>query len=256
MRWLVLAEDCLGNWRPAGRGGEASQASTPPVTATNVLGRLTKATAPTSLVTSSYDPYGRINAEVFTDRTTGSSNIYVEKHDYHGDGSASALHLLLPDTNNFADERVDYTYDSAGRARSAAYTLGTSTQNLFSAPGTTDIDVLGRVRQATYASATFDATFAVGALTAGVLLRKRWLVALAPVAEVHELAGVIAKPRLPGVAAVVDRDDRVRPVAGLRHRCRRGRPGGRGATTHPDSQRSSTKPSARSAHQRLMLSYS
>ena len=114
----------------------------------------------------SYDPFGRVNAEVFTDRTVGSNNIYVEKHDYHGDGSPTALHLLLPDSTNFMDEQVDYTYDSAGRARTADYTANGNVQHLFSARVGANgdmffnLDVFGRVRHATYASATYDATYA------------------------------------------------------------------------------------------------
>ena len=133
--------------------------TTPPVTAANVLGRLAKATAPTSSVSFSYDAFGRVNAQVFTDRTATSSNVYVQKHDYHGDGSLQTLHLLLPD-NAFKDEKTDYTYDSAGRTRSVTYNNGTS-HNLFAASGSTDIyDVFGRIRKAQYAAATYTATYA------------------------------------------------------------------------------------------------
>ena len=69
----------------------------------------------------SYDAFGRINAQVFTDRTTTSANVYVEKHTFHGDGSLQALDLLLPDTTPVKDERVEYSYDSAGRPRSVKY---------------------------------------------------------------------------------------------------------------------------------------
>ena len=41
--------------------------ATPPVTATNVKGRLAQATWPTSTVSFSYDAFGRVNAQVFTD---------------------------------------------------------------------------------------------------------------------------------------------------------------------------------------------
>lgn len=133
--------------------------TTPPVTATNVLGRLTKATSSTSSTSFSYDPQGRISAQVFTDLTTTTANIYVEKDAYHGDGSASALDLLLPDTN-YADEHVDYTYDSAGRARSAVYSAGTTSQALFTTSSSTDIDVFGRGRHALYGLSAFDAVYA------------------------------------------------------------------------------------------------
>lgn len=134
--------------------------ATPPVTATNVRGRLTKATAPTSSVSFSYDAFGRINAQVFTDRTTTSANVYVEKHTFQSDGSLQALDLLLPDTTPAKGERVDYSYDSAGRTRSAKYSDGTINMDLFTATGGTDIDVFGRVRQAKYGLATYTANYA------------------------------------------------------------------------------------------------
>ena len=133
--------------------------ATPPVTATNVLGRLAKATAPTSAVSFSYDAFGRVNAQVFTDRTVPANNVYVQQHDYHGDGSLHTLHLLLPD-NAFKDERVDYTYDSAGRTRAVTYHDGTA-QSLFAASGSSDMyDVFGRLRKAQYAETTYTATYA------------------------------------------------------------------------------------------------
>ena len=110
---------------------QAVNITTPPVTATNVLGRLAKATSPTSSVSFSYDAFGRINAQVFTDRTTTSANVYVEKHTFHGDGSLQALDLLLPDTTPAKDERIDYSYDSAGRTRSVKYSDGTINMDLF-----------------------------------------------------------------------------------------------------------------------------
>jgi RHS repeat-associated protein len=119
---------------------------TPPVTATNMLGRLAKATAPTSSVSFSYDAFGQVNAQVFTDRTATSNNVYVEKHDYHGDGSLQALHLLLPDTA-FKDEKVDYIYDSAGRTRSVKYADGTGSSALPLLNFDT-IDPFGHIRQA------------------------------------------------------------------------------------------------------------
>jgi RHS repeat-associated protein len=133
--------------------------TTPSVIATNVIGRLAKATSPTSSTSFSYDPFGRINAAVFTDRTVAANNVYVERHDWHGDGSAQALHLLLPD-NAFQDERVDYVYDSAGRIRTVTYSVGTTHMNVFTATGSTDVDVFGRMRQAKYGSATYTASYA------------------------------------------------------------------------------------------------
>jgi len=132
--------------------------TTPAVTATNVLGRLASATSPTSSVAMSYDALGRANAQVFTDRTVSSSNTYVQKMDLHTDGSPQTLHLLLPD-NAFKDEKVDYTFDSAGRTRSVTYNDGTN-QSLFTTAGSTDIDVFGRIRTAQYGAATFTASYA------------------------------------------------------------------------------------------------
>jgi RHS repeat-associated protein len=133
--------------------------ATPPLTATNVLGRLARATSPTSTVSFSYDPFGRVNAQVFTDTTVTPNKNYVEQHDIHGDGSEQALHLLLAD-NAFKDERIDYDYDTAGRTKSVKYNDGTN-QDLFTASGGTAIyDVFGRITTAQYGLATFNATYA------------------------------------------------------------------------------------------------
>ena len=85
---------------------QAINSTAPPVIATNVLGRLAKATSPTSSVSFSYDAFGRNNAKVFIDRTTTSPNVYLEKHTFHGDGSMQFLDLLLPDTTPDKDEHV------------------------------------------------------------------------------------------------------------------------------------------------------
>src|SRR6185503_18673107 len=103
-------------------------------------GRLAKATSPTGLATFSYDAFGRINARVFRDT---QNRFYVEKHTLHADGTAAALDLFLPDTG-YADEHVDYTFDSAARGRSVTYQNGSS-QSLFDA---SIIDALGRIREA------------------------------------------------------------------------------------------------------------
>lgn len=122
----------------------------------NVLGRLASASWPAARASFSYDAFGRLNARGFDNR---HGNTFIEKHTYHGDGSPSALDLLLPD-NGFKDERVDYTYDSAGRPRSVTYRDGTTSQALFSAPGAADIDGFGRIRRADYGPATFTASYA------------------------------------------------------------------------------------------------
>ncbi|WP_338869532.1 RHS repeat-associated core domain-containing protein [Myxococcus stipitatus] len=138
---------------------QAFNNTTPQVTATNVLGRLAKATARTSSVFFSYDGLGRVNTQVFSDTTVSPVKVYVQKNQLHGDGSLQALHLLLPD-RNFADERVDYGYDSAARPRAVTYTDGATSQSLFKAPMNGDVDVFGRVRQANFGLATFNAVFA------------------------------------------------------------------------------------------------
>ncbi len=134
--------------------------TTPPVTATNVIGRLASASWPTGAASFSYDGFGRVNTKVFTDTTVTPNKVYVETHDIHDDGSEKTLHLLLPD-NGFKDEMVDYSYDTAGRIKSALYNDGVSPQSLFAASGTNPIyDVFGRINNAQYGLAQFNANFA------------------------------------------------------------------------------------------------
>jgi RHS repeat-associated protein len=135
------------------------QVATPPVRTTHVLGRLAKATFPTGSVAFGYDALGQVDQQVFTDTTVGPPVHYVQEHAYHGDGSLAALELRLPDTA-FRTERVDYRYDSAGRIRSVDYVDGATRQSLFSATGSGDVDVLGRVRRARYGLATYTASYA------------------------------------------------------------------------------------------------
>jgi RHS repeat-associated core domain len=133
---------------------------TPPVTATHTAGRLAAASWPTGTVSFSYDVFGRTKAKVFTDTTVTPNKIYVESHDVHDDGSEKTLHLLLPD-NAFRDEKVDYAYDTAGRVNSAVYNDSVSSQALFAASGSTPIyDIFGRINNAQYGLARYNATFA------------------------------------------------------------------------------------------------
>jgi RHS repeat-associated protein len=125
----------------------------PQVTATNTRGRLAQATWPTGSVTFSYDGMGRANAQVFTDVQGG---IYVEKHTLHADGSPLSVDLFLPDTA-FANERIDYTYDSAGRGKQVIYVNATTNQQLFQA---SNIDPFGRLRQAQYSATSYSASYA------------------------------------------------------------------------------------------------
>lgn len=126
---------------------------TPHLNPTNVLGRLAQASAPTGTTSFSYDAFGRVNGQVFTDTTGG---IYVEQHTTHADGSPASLDLLLPDTG-FADEHVDYAYDSAGRGTSVLYSNGSETFDLFEA---STIDPLGRLRQAQFGLTSYSASYA------------------------------------------------------------------------------------------------
>lgn len=125
----------------------------PQLDPTNVLGRLAQASAPTGTTSFSYDAFGRVNGQVFTDSVGG---IYIEQHATHADGSPASLDLLLPDTG-FADEHVDYAYDSAGRGKSVRYSSGSETVDLFEA---STIDPLGRLRQAQFGLTSYAASYA------------------------------------------------------------------------------------------------
>lgn len=137
--------------------------ATPPVTATNMLGRLATASWPTGTASFSYDSLGRVNAKVFTDTTVTPNKVYIEQHEVHDDGSENKLHLLLPDTG-FNNETVTYDYDTAGRIKSALYNDGDTpptTQSLFAANGSNAIyDDIGRITGAQYGLTTFNATYA------------------------------------------------------------------------------------------------
>ena len=126
----------------------------PQVTPTNMLGRLAQASSPTGAVAFSYDALGAINARVFTEP---QGNMYVEKHTWRADGSPSALDLYLPDTA-YAQEHVEYKYDSAGRSSTVKYSA-TDNQDLFAA---STIDPLGRIREAKFGQATYSATYDPG----------------------------------------------------------------------------------------------
>lgn len=126
---------------------------TPHLTPTNVLGRLAQASSPTGTTSFSYDSLGDLNGRVFTDNAGG---VYVEQHTTHGDGSPAALDLLLPDTA-FADEHVDYLYDSAGRGKSVRYSNGSEAVDLFEA---STIDAFGRLRAGQFGQTSYSATYA------------------------------------------------------------------------------------------------
>lgn len=132
--------------------------TTPPLTPANVLGRLAKATAATSSVSFSYDDWGRADTQVHIDRTLAPNGVYVQKTQYNGDGSLRSLHLQLPDAA-YADEKVDYGYDSAGRTRSARFSDGSSSKDLFTS-GSNGRDVYGRLRQAQFGLNSYTADYA------------------------------------------------------------------------------------------------
>jgi hypothetical protein len=120
----------------------------------NLKGRLAQASWATGQVAFGYDEQDHVNSRVFGDPDGNVTGI--EQHTYHTDGSEQALDLRLPDTA-FVDEHVAYTYDSAGRERSASYFDGTSTENLFSA---TTLDAFGRIREAQYGASKYTASYA------------------------------------------------------------------------------------------------
>jgi RHS repeat-associated protein len=124
---------------------DVPSASTPQVTPTYVLGRLAMAKAASGNVSFSYDGYGNVGARVWADPQGVN---YIEKSLYHGDGSAAALELYLPD-NNYERERVEYVYDSAGRMRAMQYAQAGYGQPLYQVQL---IDELGRVRGAKVAA--------------------------------------------------------------------------------------------------------
>ena len=178
---------------------QAVHGATPPVTATNVVARLAKATSPTSSVSFSYDAFGRSNAQVFIDRTTTSANVYVQKHTFHGDGSLQALDFLLPDTG-FKDERVDYVYDSAGRLRTATYSDGTggAGQSLFNID---TIDPFGRTRHARIGLPAFNdpASYAATYADTG----RRLLQSVQITSATETASREIAYPAIPGTEASI-----------------------------------------------------
>jgi len=125
------------------------------LTATNVLGHLAQTLSPTTRVSYSYDGFGRINGRAFIDDSVAAKPVYVEKYSRHVDGSAQSLVLNLPD-NAFRDERVDYGYDTAGRAKTVSFSDGVSSQSLLD---TTSMDVFGRVNAAKYGLTSYAATY-------------------------------------------------------------------------------------------------
>ena len=128
----------------------------------NVLGRLASATWSTGQEWFTYDDWGRVNSRTFVDTTvTPNPPHHYEIHEFHHDGSEKTLHLAIQDTNK-EDEQVNYGYDSAGRIKSVVYNyVRGPSQTLFSASGEGPIyDVFGRIRNAQYGPAQFNATYA------------------------------------------------------------------------------------------------
>ncbi|MBV8406415.1 MAG: RHS repeat-associated core domain-containing protein, partial [Alphaproteobacteria bacterium] len=133
---------------------DAGVAVTPLVNPTFTLGRLSQATSPNGQTTFSYDAFGRINAQVFTD---AQSVPYVQTFGNHSDGRIASLSLYLPDQNH-AQELVQYGYDSAGTLRTVNFSDPSGSQQLYTAQA---IDPLGRVLGALYgANIQFEASYA------------------------------------------------------------------------------------------------
>lgn len=117
------------------------------------LGRLAKAGTPAGTITYGYDHLGRMTSRVFAD--VGGDTL-VEETLCHGDGAVAALQFRLPDAS-FAQETVQYLYDTAGRLRTITYGDASSGTDLYRA---SDIDLLGRVRKALHGGATYAADYA------------------------------------------------------------------------------------------------
>lgn len=126
----------------------------PHVTPRFVLGRLARASSPNSQVAFSYDAFGRVNARTFTDNESG---LYIEKYEYHADGSPALLEFNLPD-QSYSREVVKYAYDSARRLRAMTHDDLTGNRELYRADL---IDPFGRVRSATHGgNTTYKADYA------------------------------------------------------------------------------------------------
>ena len=121
-------------------------------TPTYFKGRLTSASSRVESTVFSYDGYGRVNARGFT----GDKNEYVEQDSFHGDGSSASITLRLPD-NAYAQEEVDYEYDSAAQMRWMWFSDGVNTQELYNA---STLDSWGRLRHAWFAGSEYRAAYA------------------------------------------------------------------------------------------------
>ncbi|MCY1047622.1 toxin glutamine deamidase domain-containing protein [Corallococcus sp. bb12-1] len=111
------------------------------VTPTNVLGRLARTKSPLGEVFYSYDPFGQVNARVYTD---AKDTYYVEKADRHADGTLDTFTLQLPD-NGYEKEMAWYAYDTAQRLMYVKFEDPGTSRELYVAKS---IDAFGRVRNA------------------------------------------------------------------------------------------------------------
>ncbi len=116
--------------------------SSPLLAARYVEGRLASASSAKTKVVFSYDPYGNVTGRSFSD----GGNVYVERQGYRSDGSRAWIELNLPD-RNYAPERVEYAYDTAGQLRSMRFSDGQNTEHLYNA---SQVDPFGRVRSAVF----------------------------------------------------------------------------------------------------------
>ena len=127
--------------------------SSPLLAARYVEGRLASASSAKTKVVFSYDPYGNVTGRSFSD----GGNVYVERQGYRSDGSRAWIELNLPD-RNYAPERVEYAYDTAGQLRSMRFSDGQNTEHLYNA---SQVDPLGRIRSAVFGrQATYTANYA------------------------------------------------------------------------------------------------
>jgi RHS repeat-associated protein len=128
----------------------------PLVTPSFVLGRLASATSSSSQITLSYDAFGAINAEVYSDNQGG---VYVERPRLNLKEQLESLEYDLPD-NQYHPEVVTYSYDSADVTREVQYKDDSGIHAIYHASA---IDAFGRVVGATYGAATnFHAAYASG----------------------------------------------------------------------------------------------
>jgi RHS repeat-associated protein len=117
------------------------------------LGRMTMATAASGTSYFSYDANGAQNATVWIDQ---GGHSYIEKVEHAVDGRMLSMDMYLPDLN-YAQEHVDFSYDSNRQLSSAHYESPTQSRMLYQVA---QRDPYGRVLNATFGASTFTSRFA------------------------------------------------------------------------------------------------